>query len=85
MEVVISHDVTFNEDMALRKVNNLPTLRSSQEANSREPKEKADESMLDVEEPMDPIDPPPHEPSSSRKRSSWLRGLLDDAEGHAAP
>eukprot|EP00253_Pinus_taeda_P014985 PITA_14985 len=25
---------------------------------------------------MDPIDPPPQEPSSSRKRSSWLRGHL---------
>ena len=71
--------------MALSKVNNLPTLRSSQEANTREPKEKDDESMLDVEEPMDPIDPPPHEPSSPRKRPSWLRGLLDDAERHAAP
>jgi len=32
--------------------------------------------MPDVEEPMDPIDPPPQEPSSSRKRSSWLRGHL---------
>eukprot|EP00253_Pinus_taeda_P029377 PITA_29377 len=84
-EVVISHDVTFDEDMALSKVNNLPALRSSQEADTREPKEKDDELMPDVEEPMDLIDPPPHEPSSSRKRPSWLRGLLDDAEGHAAP
>eukprot|EP00253_Pinus_taeda_P012905 PITA_12905 len=32
--------------------------------------------MPDVEEPMDPIDPLPREPSSSRKRPSWLRGLL---------
>ena len=84
-EVVIRHDVTFDEDMALRKVNNLPTARSSQEADTREPKEKDDESMPDVEEPMDPIDPPPYEPSSSRKRPSWLKGLVDDAEGHAAP
>ena len=60
-----------------RKVNNLPTLRSSQEADTRELKEKDDESMPDVEEPMDPIDPHPHEPSSSRKRSSWLKGILD--------
>ena len=45
----------------------------------------ADEIVSDVEEPMDPIDPPPHEPSSSRKRPSWLGGTLDDAEGHAAP
>ena len=47
--------------MALSKVDNLPTLRSTQEADTRE-----------VDEPMDPIDPP--EPSSSRKRPSWLRG-----------
>eukprot|EP00253_Pinus_taeda_P003740 PITA_03740 len=50
-----------------------------------EPKEKDDETMSGVEEPMDLIDPPPHEPSSSRKRPSWLRGLLDDVEGHVAP
>ena len=74
-EVVISHDVTFDEDMALSKVDNLSTLRSSQEVDTKEPKEKDDESMPDVEEPMDPIDPPPHEPSYSRKRPSWPRGL----------
>jgi hypothetical protein len=84
-EVVISHYVTFDKDMALSKVDNLLTLSSSQEADTREPKEKDDESMPDVEEPMDLIDPHPHEPSSSRKRPSWLRGILDDAEGHAAP
>lgn len=84
-EVIISHDVTFDEDMALSKVINLLTLRSSQEADTREPKEKDDESMPDVEEPMDPIDPPPYEPSSSRKSPSWLKGILDDTEGHAAP
>jgi len=39
--------------------------------------------MPNVEEPMDPIYPP--EPSSSMKRPSWLRGLLDGAEGHVAP
>eukprot|EP00253_Pinus_taeda_P025735 PITA_25735 len=71
--------------MALSKVDNLLTLRSSQEADTREPKEQDDESMPDVEEPMDLIDPPPHEPSYSRNRPSWLRGLLDDAEGHVAP
>lgn len=71
--------------MALSKVDNLPTLRRSQEADTREPKENNDESMPDVEEPMDSIDPHPHEPSSSKKRPSWLRGILDDAEGHATP
>eukprot|EP00253_Pinus_taeda_P036299 PITA_36299 len=84
-EVEIRHDVTFDEDMALSKVDNLPTLRGSKEADTGEPKEKEDETMPDVEEPMDLIDPPPQEPSSSRKRSSWLRGTLDDVEGHIAP
>ena len=37
---MISHDVTFDEDMALSKVDNLLNLRSSQEADTREPKEK---------------------------------------------
>jgi len=36
-----------------------------------------------VEELMDPIYPP--KSSSSRKRPSWLRGILDDAERHSAP
>jgi len=84
-EVEISHDVTFDEDITLSKVDNLPTLRGFKEADTRELKEKEDETMPDVEEPMDPIDPPSQEPSSSRKRPSWLRGTLDDAEGHIAP
>ena len=41
--------------------------------------------MPDVEEAMDPIDPPLQEPYSSRERPSWIRGTLDDAEGHIAP
>ena len=41
--------------------------------------------MPDVERPMDPINPPPHEPSSSKRRHSWLRETLEDAERHVAP
>ena len=41
--------------------------------------------MLDVDEPMDPIDPLPHEPSSSKMRPSWLRKTLEDVERHIAP
>ena len=37
--------------------------------------------MLDVEGPMDPTDPPP----SMGKRPSWLKGTLEDVEGHMAP
>ena len=79
-EVEISHDVTFDEDMALSKVDNLPIPRKDKEADTRTPDEKEDETMPDFEDPMDPIDPPPQEPSSSGKRPSWLRGTLEDAE-----
>ena len=71
--------------MALSKVDNLPILRKDKEADTRELDEKEDEMMPDVEEPMDPIDPPPQGPFSSRKRPSWLRGTLEDAERHIAP
>jgi len=57
-EVKISHDVTFDEDMALRKVDNLPILRKDKEADTRKLDEKEDETMPEMEEPMDPIDPP---------------------------
>lgn len=67
-EVEISHDVTFDEDMALSKVDNLPILRKSRETNTSKPEEKQDGTMPEVEEPMDSIDPPLQEPSSSRKR-----------------
>ena len=41
--------------------------------------------MPDVEGPMDPIDPPPGDPSTSRKRPLWLKDTLEDAERHIAP
>lgn len=84
-EVEISHGVTFDEDMALRKINNLPILRKEKEADTGNQGEKEDETMPDVDEPMDPIDPPSHEPSSSKRRPSWLRETLEDAEKHSAP
>lgn len=46
---------------------------------------KEDETMSDIDEPMDLIDPPPQEPSSSKRRPSWLRETLEDAERHIAP
>ena len=41
--------------------------------------------MLDIDGQMDPIDPPPGESSSSKRRPSWLRHTLEDAERHIAP
>jgi len=40
--------------------------------------------MPNVEGPMDPIDPPPSKPSTSRKRPLWLKDTLEDAERHIA-
>ena len=84
-EVEISHDVTFDEDMALRKINNLPILRKDKEADTGNQGEKEDETMPDVDEPIYRIDPPPHEPFSSKRRPSWLRETLEYVERHIAP
>ena len=80
-EVEISHDVTFDEDASLKKVVDLSRAEENHEARPRNQEEPQDETMPDVEGPMDPIDPYP----SLRKRPSWLRDTLEDAEGHAAP
>jgi len=83
-EVELSHDVTFDKDAALRKISNLPISRKDKEADAGNQGDSQDEPMLDVEQPMDPIDPPPHEPSPPKRRPSWLRETLKDAERHVA-
>eukprot|EP00253_Pinus_taeda_P004562 PITA_04562 len=80
-EVEISHDVTFDEDASLKKVVDLPRSEENHEERPGNLEEPQDETMPDVEGPMDPIDPSP----SLGKRPSWLRDTLEDVEGHAAP
>ena len=78
----ICHDVTFDEDVALKKVRNLSSSKEDKEdEEAGKLEEPKDDLMPDVEGPMDPIDPPP----SLGKRTSWLRDTLEDAEGHMAP
>eukprot|EP00253_Pinus_taeda_P014678 PITA_14678 len=84
-EVEISHDVTFDEDAALGKISNLPLPRKDKEVDSGKQGEPSDEPMPNVEKPMDPIDRPPHESSSSKRRPSWLRETFEDADKHVAP
>ena len=36
-------------------------------------------------EPMDPLHPPPCDPTSTRNRKLWLCDTLQDAERHASP
>ena len=79
-EVEICRNVTFNEDASLRKVVNLPRSKEDQETRPGNQEKPKDETMPDVEGPMDPIDPPP----SLGKRPSWLRDTLEDVEGHSA-
>lgn len=45
----------------------------------------SDEPMPDVKGPMDPIDPPPSEPYTTRMRPLWLKDTLEDVEKHIAP
>ena len=77
----ICHDVTFDKDASLRKVINLSRFEEDHEARPGNQEEPKDETMPDVEGPMDLIDPPP----SLGKRPSWLRDTLEDVEGHVAP
>ena len=64
-DVEISHNLTFDEDSTLGKVRDLPIPRKDNDDNAGKQDESLiDEPMLDVEGPMDPIDPPPGEPSS---------------------
>ena len=66
-------DVTFDEDVALKKVRNLPSSKEDKEdEEAGKQEELKDDLMTDVEGPMDPIDPPP----SNKRRPSWLRILL---------
>ena len=76
------HNVAFDEDVALKKVRNLPSSKEDKEdkeaGNLEEPKVDL---MPNVEGPMDPIDPPP----SNKRRHSWLQDTLADAERHISP
>lgn len=85
-EVEISHDVTFNEDFALGKFKDLPNPRKDNDDDVRKKDESpTDDLMPKVEGSMDPIDPPPSEPSTLRKRPLWLKDTLEDAARHVAP
>ena len=79
-EVEICHDVTFDENASLKKVVNLPRSEEDHEVRPGNQEEPKDETMPDVEGMMDPIDPPP----SMKRRPSWLRVTLEDAERHMA-
>ena len=67
-EVELSHDVTFDEDSTLGKVRDLPIPRKDNDDDAGKHDEPiTDDPIPDVEGLMDPIDPPPSEPSTSRK------------------
>ena len=76
-EVEICHDVTFDKDASLRKVVNLLRSEEDHEARPGNQEELKDETMPDVEGPMNPIDPPP---SLERDRhgSGTLSRMLRD-------
>eukprot|EP00253_Pinus_taeda_P033821 PITA_33821 len=76
-EVETSHDVTFDEDFTLRKVEDLPIPRKDNDDDAGKQNEfPTDDPMLDVEGLMDPIDPPPSESSTSEKDLCGLKILL---------
>ena len=63
-EVELNHDVTFNENVSLRKISKFLIPRKDKEANAGNQGDSHDELMLDVEEPIIPLilflmSPPP--------------------------
>ena len=56
----ICHNVTFDEDVALKKVRNLPSSKEDKEdEEAGKLEEPKDDLMLDVEGLTNPIDPTP--------------------------
>eukprot|EP00253_Pinus_taeda_P007311 PITA_07311 len=85
-DVEVNRDVTFDEDIALGKARDFPIPRKGDDdAMEKQDEPPTDEPMLDVDGPMDPTDPPPGHPSTSRKRPLWLKDTLEDAERHTTP
>lgn len=82
----LSHNVTFDEDTVLGKAKDFPLLRKyNDDATKKQDEPSKNEPMHDVEGLMDPIDPAPGDPSTSRKRYLCLKGTLDLAERHISP
>ena len=82
----ISHDVTLDEYSSLGKARDLPIPRKdNDDVVGKRDEPPTNESIPDVEVPMDPIDPPPSDPSTSRKRPLWPKDTLKDLERHVAP
>ena len=85
-DVEVSCDVTFDEDIALVKARDLLIPRKDDnDVVEKQDEPPTDEPMPNVEGPMDHIDPPPGDPSTSRKRPLWLKDTREDVERHIAP
>ena len=68
------------------QVQDLPIPRKDKDDDAiKQDESSTDDLMPNVEGLMEPIDPPPCEPSTSRKRPLWLKDALEDAERHVAP
>lgn len=84
-DVEVRRDVTFDEDIALKKVEDLPISRKDDDDAAEKQEPSMNEPMPNVDDPMVPLGPPPDDPSTSRKRPLWLKGTLQGVEKHTAP
>eukprot|EP00253_Pinus_taeda_P009786 PITA_09786 len=82
-DVEVSRDDTFDENNALGKARDVPLSRKDDDGVAKSQEESLmDEPMSDVDGPTDPIDPPPGDPSTLRKRPLWLKDTLEEAVKH---
>jgi len=85
--IELRRDVTFDEDAALGKARDTPPPPANVDSKDDvfEVEEDLEAKTDLVDEPMEPMDPPPCDPPSNKRRPLWLRDTLQDVDKHVAP
>ena len=89
-QIGVSKDVTFEEEMAIRKGRGSDMEIDDEELEMRSSSSPVQNEFAGKDEPIDPIDPVatvdiPEDMTIGRKRPRWAQQTLQDAEGHEAP
>ena len=89
-QIEVSKDVTFEEEMAVRKGRGSDMEIDDEELEMRSSPAPIQNELTEKDEPIDPIDPIttidiPKDMAVSQKRTRWAQQTLQDAEGHEAP
>ena len=89
-QIEVSKDVTFEEEMVVRKGRGSDMEIDDEEMEMRSSPPPVQNDLAEKDEPINPIDPVttvdiPKDMAVSWKRPRWAQQTLQDAEGHEAP